>query len=104
MKLLLVTIVVVTAYSLLFWITCIKSQKTSEAIWFIGSSVITFLVLGGLMLVNMFWVLFLAFLVLVVSTYIGGNKKIAQGALIKNGTFGGFWLLAPLYVLFATNT
>ena len=56
------------------------------------------------MLINQFWVLFLALLILVVATYIGSNKKIAQGSFIKNGVFGGFWLLVPLYVFLSTNT
>ena len=72
--------------------------------WFLSSSLAVFVALGGLMMINLFWVLFIAFFVLVVATYIGSNEKFAHRKPLKNGAFGGFWLLVPLYVFLSTST
>ena len=104
MELLLITIFVVFAYMGLLWFTCINPPIRSNIAWFLSSSLAIFLSLGGLMLVNMFWVLFVAFLVLLIATYIGGNEKFGHCKPMKNGVFGGFWLLVPLYVFLSTNT
>lgn len=59
--------------------------------------------LGANMLLSMFWVLFAAVGVLVVSAYIGSNPKYKRGKVLRNGVIGGFWLMIPVYAYVAAN-
>ena len=56
------------------------------------------------MYINLFWAIFAAVLILASAVYAGGQKKLKYGLTFKNGVFGGFWLMVPIYAYLVTNT
>ena len=81
-----------------------KSSVTGKVSWFLGSSFVTVSVLSGILIISKFWVLFIACVILLVALYIGDSDKYPYRKSIKNGTFGGFWLLVPVYAYLFTST
>lgn len=64
---------------------------TSETKWFFLGSVLCFAVLGIIMYLSMFWVLFAAAGLLAIGAYVGSASKCKHGKVFKHGVFGGFW-------------
>ncbi len=71
---------------------------------FFTSSLFCIIALSIGMWLSMFWVLFLAAIMLLFASYLGANEKYEHGVITKNGVFGGFWLLIPIYAHLAFNT
>lgn|GEM_PF-3615132 len=81
-----------------------ESCKSKAVISFLGSSLISLVILSVSFKINLFFSLFVVVLILVISLYIETIRKESNGRLIKNGVFGGFWLSIPMYVYLASHT
>lgn len=82
----------------------LRSQPRKGRLYFFTSTALVFMVLAVAMYANLFFTLFLAAVILVVSLYLGDSRKIKNGTVIKGGVFGGLWLAIPVYIYFVANT
>ena len=104
MKLILFSILCLSLYVLLVWLSTRNQEYSKQAsIQVLQATLVTVCILWPIVFVNLFWVLFLAVLLLVIATYLASQKGM-YGRLIKNGVFGGIWLSIPLYIYLLPNT
>jgi len=104
MNVLLITILCIALYWLMIWFTTKSQENKIHALkWILQATLGTLCVLWPIILINKFWVLFVAALTLVFATYIGSQGGLF-GRLSKNGIYGGVWLSIPLYVYLLPNT
>ncbi|AZZ93492.1 hypothetical protein EUZ85_23320 [Hahella sp. KA22] len=103
METIILSVVALFLYTGLYWYTCLRTNKKSESKWFFFGSIFCISILGIGMWLSMFWVLFLAAIVLLFAAYLGSSSKYAHGSLLKNGVFGGFWIMIPIYAQLASK-
>jgi hypothetical protein len=104
METMILSVAAMLLYAGLYWFTCSRTDKKSESKWFFSGSFFCVTILGIGMWFSMFWVLFLAVLILLFAAYFGSNPKHIHGFVLKNGVFGGFWLMVPIYAQLVSNT
>jgi len=105
MKVLFLSVICVILYTFIVWLTTRKVQekKINPRKWVLQASLQTLYVLWPVLLINRFWFLFVAVLVLIVATYLGLQDSLL-GRLSRTGMYGAVLLSIPLYVYLLPGT
>ena len=104
MKVILFSILCLVLYVLLVWLSAKDQENPKKAyLLLLQATLFTLCVLWPILFLSLFWVLFVAVLLMVFATYLASQKGLF-GKLVKNGVFGGIWLSIPLYIYLLSNT
>jgi len=104
MQLILISIFCLFLYTLMIRLSTKEQEDKKLACKMVlQASLVTICILWPVIVVDMFWALFVAVLLLVVATYIGSKKSLFS-RFSKNGVFGGIWLTIPLYIHLLPHT
>ena len=73
-------------------------KHQSKKVFFLASAV-TFFLFSGLFSWSLFWPFFLVALIISVVAFLSSNNKFRYGVVIRNGVYGGFCLVVPVFIL-----
>ncbi|MEC9263291.1 MAG: hypothetical protein VYD53_18200 [Pseudomonadota bacterium] len=104
METVILFLIAIVMYAGLYWFSYVRTDRKPESVYFFLSTVCCVTVLSIFMLLSLFWVLFIAALILAIASYLGSNTNIKNSAAFKNGVFGGVWLMVPIYAYLAQGT
>jgi heme/copper-type cytochrome/quinol oxidase subunit 2 len=82
----------------------LKGQDKLAKMSYLTSSAISLSVLVISSFISLFWALFVAALVICLALYFESYYTKTNGKYIKNGVFGGVWLVVPVYTHLALST
>jgi hypothetical protein len=92
------SIISITLYAVLVWFSVKRAEdQYSVYKYLVSSSVVTLIILVFVISISMFWSILACILMLVIASYLG-SQHAGVGRLIKDGVFGGFWLVIPWYL------
>ena len=103
MAIIILGVTVTILYSGLAFFT-LKNQVHEAYIAFFGATILSFTVIVIGVIISLFWSLFIIPLVLSCGLYLESSRKDKEGKFLKNGVFGGLWLVIPIYAYLATST
>ena len=96
-------LLVIAMYGGLYWFS-VGSSRGGKRTKFLFTSCVVITSYILFMLVNLFFALFAAVLVMSVVAYISSQNKVSNSRQILHGAVGGLWLSVPIYAYLVAST
>ena len=90
-------------YGGLYWFS-VGFSREGKRTAFLSTSFVVLSSFIIFMLLNLFFAIFAAVLVMSVVAYISTQDKVSNSRQVLHGAVGGLWLSVPIYVYLVANT